>query len=186
MATIEDRIVRRIDAVRQPASQEVSDQGKAAEAAVIQFFNLIPGMHIRAATPDEDSGKSQIVKDKAIDAVAYMNGKPVLGLQITTATDSVARYEKRTDLLQRPFIRLREMKLSDSAIPRALVFIEAKAIKDFLSEKDFKKQPAMALQILSSCIASLKLALMNTEINAEQHAINKLMTVLERQKTEYN
>ncbi len=164
---------------------EIGDQGRNAEKVVIKFFELFPGMKVRPATPLEDSGRNQIVKDSAIDIVGYMEGLPAIGLQITTATDSAARLNKTADLLNRPFIRLPEMIPSDTAIPRSLVFIDAAEVSGFLADHDISKHPKLIKQIIESNLSSLKLDLMKTKNPKEQDLIQKLLAFFEKSKILY-
>jgi hypothetical protein len=181
MKSPEERYVKNIDTAKAPPL-EVGDQEKNAEQAVMNFFESIPGMEMRFATSEEDSGKSQIVKDKAIDMVGYMGGKPAIGLQITTATDSVVRHRKTADLLDRPFIRLPEMNSSDTAIPRSLVFIDAAEVSAFLHDRDLGKHPKLIKQIIESNLSSLKLDLMKTQNPKEQELIQKLVSFFEESR----
>src|SRR3989338_8649124 len=107
MKSPENRYIKNLDEQKAHLNPEIGDQGKEAEKAVDEMLPfLIPELKLRPATSLEDSGKDQIVKDKAIDRVGYLGERPAIGLQITTATDSAIRSSKSQDLLSRPFIRL--------------------------------------------------------------------------------
>ena len=179
MKSPEEKYAKSMDTRKAPPLLEIGDQGKNAEQVVMEFFESIPGMNMRFATPEEDSGKSQIVKDAAIDMVGYMEGKPAIGLQITTATDSVVRQRKTSDLVARPFIRLPEMNSSDTAIPRALVFIDAAEVSAFFHDRNLDKHPKLIQQIIEGNLNSLKLDLMKTKNPREQELILKLVTFFE-------
>jgi hypothetical protein len=182
MRTQEEHLIGQIDAQKAP-SLEIGDQGKAAEEVVIEFFKSIPKMDIRPATPAEDSGRKQIVKDLAIDAVGYLDGEPAIGLQVTTATDSLARNKKKAELLDRPFLRLSEMGSSGTAIPRALVFLDAAEVKAFMGDRDMSQHPKLTQQIRESTINSLKLDLMKTKNPREQALIETLLLLIAEQGT---
>jgi len=179
---IENRYINDLDYQKANINPEIGDQGHAAEEVVAEFFRSVPGMKVRPATEEEDSGKSQIVKDKAIDAVGYFEGKPALGLQITTATDSKVRDQKKTDLLNRPFIRLPEMNPSDTSMPRTLIFVDAKEIKGFLEDRNFANHPKLTEQIIEGNINSLRLDLMKTQNPKEIELINKLLILFAETK----
>jgi hypothetical protein len=181
--SIEQRYIHNLDYQKHhPELEEVGDQGRAAEEAVIEFFKSIPGMDIRTATAEEDSGALQIVKDKAIDAVGYLEGKPSLGLQITTSTDNKTRDQKKADLLNRPFIRLPEMKSADVSMPRSLVFVDAKEVKEFFKDRNFDNHPKLTQQIIESNINSLRLSLLKTKNPKEIALINKLLALFTETK----
>ncbi|MBX4204833.1 MAG: hypothetical protein KW788_01430 [Candidatus Doudnabacteria bacterium] len=181
MRNIETSNINDLDYQKANINPDIGDQGHAAEEVVMEFFKSIPAIEIRPATTLEDSGKEQIGKDKAIDAIGYLEGKPALGLQITTATDSKIRNQKSNDLLNRPFIRLPEMKTTDTAMPRTLVFIDAAEVKSFLQDHNFDNHPKLKHQIVESNVNSLKLALMKTQNPKEQELINKLMVIFREQ-----
>lgn len=185
MGNIEKQYVKNLDAQKTSPNQEVGDQGKAAEKAVADFLRSVVGMETRPATKVEDSGLQQIVKDKAIDIVGYLEGRPAIGIQITTATDSKVRSNKTNDLINRPFIRLFEMTSSDVAIPRSLVFVDAVEIKSFLFDQDITKHPKLARQIIEGNIASLKIDLMKTKNPKEQDLVNKQLALFETIKDQF-
>lgn len=176
--SVEERYIRQIDSTKAPPLEKVGNQGRPAEEAIIEFLKTLPGITIRLSTSTEDSGLKQIGKDPAIDAVGYINGKPAFVLQITTATDSKARREKETDRLNRPFIRLPEMSRPDPAIPRLLIFIEAKEVAEFMKDRNFSKHPKLMKQIINGYINNLKLSQLQTKLPKEQTLINELLNLL--------
>lgn len=183
MENIEDKYVKKLDKQKTPPDPEIRDQGKAAERVVIELIQqIIPGLVVREATSQEDSGRAQITKDPAIDAVGYLSGHPAIGIQITTAIDSKVRSNKTGDLINRPFMRLPEMTTNDMSIPRSLVFVEAAEVKAFLSDPDITKHPKLARQITESNIASLKIDLMKTKNPKEQELINNLLALFTEAK----
>jgi hypothetical protein len=168
--------ISHIDRERHLPPSEMGDLGKPAEGIVIDFIkSRFPRMQVRPATKEEDSGYGKI-----IDAVAYMDGRPIMGLQITTATDSVARNKKMEELKNKPFIRLPEMdpKL-DSAIPRTITFLEAKEVAAYIRRPDFNSHPSLAKQILESNINSLKFDSLQTKNGEEILRLNRLIIMLE-------
>src|SRR3989344_6534751 len=182
MKSPENRYIKSLDKHKIP-NPETGDQGEAAEKAVDEFLPfLIPELKVRPATPLEDSGKSQIVKDKALDRIGYLEGRAVIGLQITTTTDSAIRSSKSEDLLNRPFIRLDEMTAADTAIPRALVFLDAEEVRSFSADHNIPKHTKLASQIIEGIANSLKLDLMKTENPKEKDGINELLHRLDESK----
>lgn len=178
--SVEERYIRQIDSNKIPPIEKVGNQGLPAQEAVLEFFKTLPGITIRLSTPAEDSGLEQIGKDLAIDAVGYMKGKPVFVLQITTATDSKARKDKEKDRLNRPFIRLSEMNKTDPAIPRLLIFLEAKEVAEFMKDRDFSKHSKLMKQIIDGYINNLKLSLLQTKLPKEQALLNELLELMEK------
>lgn len=162
------------------------DIGFEAEEVVVQFFQTIPQMDIRYSTETEDSGRKQIVQDQQLDAVAYLDGHPAMGLQITTAMDPDLRAEKMRQIKARPFLRLNEMKKTDMAIPRVLVFLDPKHVEEFGTDHDFSKHPQVGDQILKSAINSLKFDIAMTKNLQEQEAIKSLILMLESERKKAN
>ena len=109
MSTQESRLIRHID--RPPAPKKDSadflDVGFEAEQTVLDFFGKIePNLRVRKATKEEDRGPTGMDKGKIIDAVVYKKGDnqhPWLGIQITSAKDSVVRAKKMRELKTLPF-----------------------------------------------------------------------------------
>lgn len=163
-----------------------SDKGKEAERVVIEFFQkAFPGkVEVRPADEEEDSGKG----GQIVDAVAYLDGKAAMGLQITTATDKEARLKKMEEMRQSPFIRLpKEMQPKDPNIPRVLVFLEQKEVKSYQDDPqhDLKQHRRLSQQILESSINSLKFDLLMTKNPREIHRINTLLSLLEQEKKKF-
>jgi hypothetical protein len=165
------------DAAPPGARRQEADIGKEAEQALLDALSLIPGMRVRHATPEEDSGRQEIVKDPAIDVVGYVGEKPAFAVQLTTASDSVVLAKKKQELLDRPFIRLRngEMGPGDTAIPRALVIIDAKSAHEYFTDPDITKHPLLRRQIADGLILNMKLALMKTKNPKEQQLVHGLL-----------
>jgi|GEM_PF-5705931 len=154
------------------------DVGKDAEQALLDALALVPGMEARHATAEEDSGRQEIVKDLAIDVIGYFAGKPAFAVQLTTATDSLVLYKKKQELLDRPFIRLRngDMGPNDTAIPRALVIIDATSARKYHADPHIEKYPQLQKQIEDGLILNMKYALMKTKNPKEQQLVNGLLT----------
>jgi hypothetical protein len=169
-----------------PESRDVGDQGKKAEDVVIEFLKArFPNMEVRHATPEEDEGnRGDIGTKKIIDAVAYLENKPALGLQITTATDSVARRKKLQELQDMPFLRLKEMKPRDKAIPRSITFVEAEQVLSYVQDHNFEQHPKLSMQILESNINSLKFDLLKTKNPEEINRLQDLVAMFEAAKQE--
>ncbi len=178
MTNIEEQYIKRLDSAKVPPIQEVPGQGKPAEKAVIEFFKTLPGITIRLSTPAEDSGLEQIGKDPAIDAVGYMNRKPVFVLQITSSAYVEIRSDKKKDRLNRAWVRLPEMSPQDPAIPRLLIYVDAMEISLFTKDQDFSKHPKLVKQIVNCFTDNLNLSLLQNPLPKEKELINKLLELV--------
>lgn len=139
-------------------------------------------MEVRQATPEEDAGDTGFTSGKIIDAVAYLDHKPALALQITSTVDKGQRLKKMEELRSRPFLRLAEMKPQDPSIPRVLVYVEAKDIIELTSDFDFSKPNQVGKQILESTISSLEFDLLNTKNPEEIKRLGLLLQMLRDKK----
>ncbi len=110
--------------------------------------------------------------------MGYFRGRPALGIQITTARDNKIKAEKYADLANRPFIRLPEMRPTDAAMFRSLVFLDAPDdIQGFRKDRDFSKHPLLEKQILESSINSFKYTLTRTKNPKEKELIQTFLNV---------
>lgn len=159
-------------------------EGKPAEEVVVNFFKM-SGFEARFASPLEDEGRVDIGRKQIIDAVAYLEGRPALGLQITTNDSKEVREKKLAEMRSKPFIRLDEMKSKDLSIPRVLVFLDGAKVNKFKQNPDYNSNPELALQILDSAINSLKFDLVQTKNPLEQKAVNQLLGMMEEEKKKY-
>lgn len=169
-----------------PPGMKRESLGMMAEGVVIDFFNNnFPGqISVRPATATEDSGLKHAPESKQIDAVVYSDkGVPIMCIQITTAKDSVVRMKKMQQLIEKPFVRLDEMKASDKAIPKVLVYIDPSEVDSFLSDHDYLKHPKIAEQILQSATQCLKFVATKTKIKDEQQRIKDLIETLDIKKS---
>jgi hypothetical protein len=162
----------------------LAGQGFPAEDLTVDFFNTI-GFDTRLSTTVEDSGARDIGPRQTIDAVTYYEGRPAMGVQITTTSLREFREKKLSEMRERPFLRLNEMKPTDPAIPRVLVYLDAKDVKSFGSDPDFQRHPEIATQILKSCILSLQFDSSQTKNPLEKEAIAKLIGMLNSEKSKY-
>jgi len=169
MPGLEERYISNID--RPKIDRDPSESGLEIEGIVVDFFND-SGYETRFSTKAEDSGKVDIGPRQIIDAVTYLEGKPVMGLQITTAKSKEIRAKKLAEMAQKPFIRLEEMKPQEPAIPRVLIYLDP-------------NKGDNALQILDSAITSLKFDLTQTKNPQEQKAVQQLIQNLTREKAKY-
>jgi hypothetical protein len=167
---------------------EVDELAKLAETACLETLRLIDGMQVRESTDIEDSGLRQIVKDLAIDGVAYdtktevaeeptrkpMRIPPSIALQVTIASDSVVRAKKQQELVDRPFIRLPEMRLKDVAIPRALVVLDADSMKQYAADRDIVHHPDIRRKVLKNLEVNMDYMLTRTLDTKEQEHLRHL------------
>lgn len=164
-------------------SSKVDYEGFEAEFAVEDFFNAhYPKMATRRSTAKEDAGITQQKMGKAIDLIVYSkedSGRPMLGLQVTTALDSKVRLKKMDELKQHPFLRLDEMKATDASIPRVLIFVDASEVSRYTEDKDFKLHEKLSSQILESIINSLKFDLLQTKNPKEQTELKRQILMWE-------
>ncbi len=174
--SVENRYIESVD------SSSIPEQGLGAEDVVVDFFRAFPNLDIRYATPLEDSGLKQIVQDKQLDAIVYREGHPAMGLQISTTASSKVKSEKLRQIQERPFVRLDEMKASDMAIPRALIFLDAGEVKGYRSDHDFDKHPKLKNQILDGAINSLRFDISQTKNPSEKAALESLILMLEQEQ----
>jgi len=161
-----------------PVSKLIED-GMEGEKAIVKLLQAIPGIKVRPATKEEDFGGSVGLgrKGLAIDAVGYIENKPAIGFQVTIAVDHAVREEKIKEFTDRKFIRLSEMKISDTAIPRVLVFVSHNEMLAYMKDKDIKKHPNIKREIQMSILACLGNIYSQTKIKTEQDLIMKLMTI---------
>ena len=133
--------------------------GKAAEDTVISFFQKnFPNVEVRPATGAEDSD-DRMSGGRSIDAVAYRDGKPALGIQVTTTPDPRVRDEKYLAMMRNePYLRLSEMKPADPSIPRVLIHLDNNEVVRYLADQNFDQHPKIGEQILTGAINSLKFA----------------------------
>ncbi|MSU45095.1 MAG: hypothetical protein EXS47_00460 [Candidatus Zambryskibacteria bacterium] len=164
MGSPEGEYIHNLDSVRE---NNLAGQGFPAEDLTVDFFNAI-GFDTRLSTASEDSGTRDIGPKQTIDAVTYYEGRPAMGVQITTTSFRDVREKKLNEMRARPFVRLDEMKPTDPAIPRVLIYLDAKDVKNFGSDPDFKHHPKIADQILSSCILSLQFDSSQTKNHGEK------------------
>lgn len=181
---LESSYISRLDNAKTPRP-EIGDQGSNAEQAVVNFLNAQAGIETRLSSSEEDSGKSDIGPRQILDAISYIDGKPVLGLQITTATDSVARAKKLKEISDRPYLRLPEMGNNELAIPRVLVYVDANKVKSLQEDKDILKHPDLALQIIDSIVKSLQFDLNQTKNMQEASATKKLIEMMTAERKKY-
>ena len=180
---IEDGYISNIDAQKRRAEGEII--GRKGEELVVDFFQHIPGIETRLSTPTEDSGVEEDIGPKYIvDAVSYMDGRPVMGIQITTAESSSEINKKLKELRDHPFLRLPEMKREQPSIPKVLVYMD-KINTQKVATEGFVKHPEAAIQVLDSALTSLKFDLTQTKNPTEAIAINNLITLLEKEKRHY-
>src|SRR3990167_7744895 len=101
----EGEYIRNLDSRHEDS---LKGQGFPAEDLVVDFFNT-SGFDTRLSTSSEDSGDVDIGPRQTIDAVTYYEGKPAMGLQITTSSLRDVREKKLSEIRRKPFLRLDEM-----------------------------------------------------------------------------
>ncbi len=187
MSSVESEYSKEINYKKQPThNKEVGDLGFEAENVVGLFWRMIPDFKVRHSTKEEDAGirkeEQRFGPVKMIDQVIYIKEKPSFSLQITTSTDSVTRNRKISELKNKPFIRLEEMKNDDVAIPRAVTFVKAENVAKFMKDRDFSKHPDLEREILNSTINSLKFIILQTQNPKEIERVASIIATLETEK----
>ncbi|MBX4191697.1 MAG: hypothetical protein KW804_02785 [Candidatus Doudnabacteria bacterium] len=169
---LEQYYVNKIDRKRE--RRELSGQGKPAEKIVFDFHNGVTGMESRYATEEEDKGP-EVGGKQTVDVIFYREGKPALASQITTDIEKGAIKKKLEEIKNHPFIRLEEMGSNDVAIPKSLIYLDAKQVSGFTKDPDFNKHPELALQIIDSHVKSLIFDISQTQNPLEQKAAQELI-----------
>ncbi|OHB13218.1 MAG: hypothetical protein A3G99_01155 [Candidatus Zambryskibacteria bacterium RIFCSPLOWO2_12_FULL_39_23] len=160
--------------------------GFIAEEVLVDILrNRLPDMSVRLSTSGEDSGLEQIGRGDQIDTVAYLKDRPAMTMQITTARDKRVRDEKIKSLRDRPFVRLDEMGLKDTAIPKTLVWMDPEKVLAFVNSGDPSITESLLDEVFMGIINSLKFDLAMTKNPAEQQHIMMLLQLFE-QKTNPN
>lgn len=170
MRGIEERYISNIDRGKLPPP-DLEAQGRQAEETVIEFLReRFPNMTVRKATPEEDEGvrKGDIGRKAIVDAVLYLEGKPVIGTQITSAENKAVQEEKLRLLRSDPFLRIPGMNVRDPGLARTVTFIDPRA--DRLEQ---------AKQILESNLNSLKFDLTQTKNPDEILRLKNLISMFE-------
>ena len=185
MKSPENSYIQNIDKKSSPNS--IPQLGLQAENVVIDFLREnFPNIKVRPATKDEDSGVKQIEKGKQIDAVAYIEEKPVMVMQITTARDSKIRGEKRTQMYDNPFVHLNEMKPQEGSIPKVLVYVDSKQAESFLNDHDFSNHIKILEDITRGIVNSLNFDLIMTKNPAEQDKVKILLDIFQMKRADQN
>ena len=175
MRDIESRYIEQIDKAK------FAGQGKASEEIVINFFRRsFPNMEVRQATAKEDAGQDK--SGKMIDAVVYMDQKPALALQITSTVDRDQRIKKQQEMMLQPFLRLEEMKPLDPAIPRVLIYVDARDVKAYSENKDLTRLAKLGESILESTLLSLRFDLTQTKNPKETERLRQLLGMIDEHK----
>ena len=166
--SVEDARIRDID---RPSDQEIERLGLLAEELVVNSINLkLPEFKAKLSTVSEDSGVKDIGSRQIIDGVLYHKDKAVLGMQITNAEDPQTIQRKMSELVDRPVIRLSEMKPKDPGIPKVLVILKRETIKAYDQNAQTQNDPEVIIQILDGIIKSLKFHL-TTNKDADQRKV---------------
>ncbi|HTL39462.1 MAG TPA: hypothetical protein VL306_01480 [Methylomirabilota bacterium] len=170
-----------------PVSTEHVDQNRPEffqENLALELFQAIPQLETRVSTKEEDSGRIDIGPKQIIDAVSYLEKKPAMALQITSSSSREVRAKKLQEMRTKPFIRLPEMKPSEPAIPRVLVYLDKQYLAQ-IESGSLRNNPEAAIQVLSSAINSLKFDLTQTKNPLEQKSVQGLIQILEQEKRKY-
>lgn len=86
------------------------------------------------------------------------------------------------EMMNQPFMRLEEMKKTDSAIPRVLVYLNREMAQAYKDQPDLSKSPEVVLQIIDGITKSLQFDLTKTKNPQEQLAIRALIKDLTQEK----
>jgi hypothetical protein len=177
----ESRYIRNNDTFPIPRQGANEILARSAEKVVIGCLNenlKRMGIATRPATSTEDSGIMH-KGGKQIDAVLIegSNKKPIMCVQITIATDSSVQMKKVTQLAEKPFVRLEEMKSQDTPIPKVVVGLNPGEIEAFLNDPYFLKHPRIWEKIKSDIIKSLLFVLNMTKNEKEKDRAREMLTL---------
>lgn len=180
---VENRIIGRID--RERSFDEPRGQGLPTEKFVALFFDKIPEFKARFATPEEDKGP-EIGGHQTVDlVVSFSDDKPAFAIQITSSVENGVIKKKLQEMRDHPFIRLDSIKRGDSAIPKVLVALDARQIKDFFENPDLAKHPELSIKVIDDIIRSLNFDLAQTQISLEKEAVSKLIQIFTDERKKY-
>jgi hypothetical protein len=181
---IEDSAINRID--NKVSNLELRGQGKPTEEFAAFFLSGIPGLKVRPATLEEDMGPEN-GGHQTIDLVVSFSdtNKPAFAIQITSSDRRGVMEKKLKEIRDHPFIRLDTMIKGDSAIPKVLVALEARQIKNFFENPDLTKHPELSIKVLDDILRSLAFDLARTQISLEKEAVSKLIGIFEEEKKKY-
>lgn len=128
---IENSYINQIDKDKREKQEDI---GLESEDPVQEIFSSAwPQFTIRKSSKEEDSGLDQIRRGKRIDFVFYINKKPVMTMQFTTAMDRRIIDEKWKNYIDHPFTTLDEMSPKDMHIPQTFVKVQPDVMRDFLN-----------------------------------------------------
>jgi len=181
----ENRIIGLIDAERERNSGELRGQGRPTEKFVHLFFNGIPELKARFATQKEDEGSENGGRQTVDLVVSFNDDKPAFAIQITSGVSKDIINKKLTEMRDHPFIRLESMKKGDSAIPKALVALDARQIKNFFENPDLSKHPELSLKVIDDILRSLAFDLTQTQLPLEKEAVSELIGIFKDKRKEY-
>lgn len=180
---IESHYVNNID---RPSDDEMVKNGLLAEELVLNTINHnFPGFDARLSSSSEDSGEKDIGPKQTIDAVAYLEGRPVMGIQITTSQDIKTQKIKMQELINHPFLRLDEMKPKDPAIPKVLVHLTRELVSSYKENPAVAKNPEVVIRVIDGIIRSLQFDLTKTKNPIEQIAIKKLIEQISEERKKH-
>ncbi len=125
--------------------QEKLSLDKLADKVFIDILSRIPGVKMRFATPEEDSGVVSIDRSLAVDVVGYKDGKHAFTAQITTASTQDKIDKMKRQMLAMPFVQT--SKLSDHLendpplVPRFNIRIDNGTMRKFELNPDIDAHP---------------------------------------------
>jgi len=155
-----------------------AELGQKGEEAVINFFRSIsPRIEIRKSSSKEDAGRDATFSPKTIDSVVYIDGEPGLAPQISVSKNPKVRKEKFEQLKNRPFLRLDEMRNTDTAIPAGVILLE---------QEDIEKGRPVDKQILQDTLNSLRFDLTQTKNPKEIDKVKKTIALFENIQSNFD
>lgn len=155
----------------------------AAEDAVADFLKgYIPEIdEVRISDQEEDSGRNQIQRGPKIDLIVYVEKKPALVVQVTISSNQKILEEKKRDVKDRPFVRLKEMTRNDHAVPKVLVTLSGSSVKVFEeNNRKFNDHREILMKVLKQIREGL--GELQTQNPEEIKRIKKLIEIFSMEK----
>lgn len=169
--------------LKEPKQWSGKELADAAEDAVADFLKgyISPIDEVRISNHEEDSGRNQIERGNKIDLIVYIEKKPALVVQVTISSNEKILEEKKRDVKDRPFVRLKEMTRNDHAVPKVLVTLSGSSVKVFEeNNRKFNDHREILMKVLKQIREGLsELQSQNPE---EIERIKKLIEIFSMEK----
>lgn len=177
MKNPEKQYIRSLDR-KERTEEELKEQGDISEEAISEVLPLLlPQLEFRWSTREEDAGKTAGFNGKSADFIGYMNSKPAVVIQATSARNKYIREDKRELMRNEPFVRLPEMNRTDTAIPRIVIYADPEESGKFIQDHDISQHPQLIQEIVKSAISSLSYCALVTKNQKEIAQCQQLISL---------